>query len=167
MSHQKQQEFDFSEPDYYTKVSSDYLGSDTVTLLTDTSTLLNLSSITSSSNSYGSCIPSSWNSTTSGTFYTTNTTSTIGISNSGTGTSIGPNPIWTTGPISNPGLVVDGDIKWNGRSLGKLLEKIEDRLAMLTEPTPERLERFAALREAYEAYKLLDTLCGDDKKESK
>jgi hypothetical protein len=56
-------------------------------------------------------------------------------------------------------LVVDGDIKWNGRSLGKLLEKIEDRLAILTEPTPERLERFAALREAYDAYKLIDTLC--------
>jgi hypothetical protein len=59
-------------------------------------------------------------------------------------------------------LVVDGDIKWNGRSLGKLLEKIEDRLAILTEPTPERLERFAALREAYDAYKLIDTLCVDE-----
>jgi hypothetical protein len=64
-------------------------------------------------------------------------------------------------------LVVDGDIKWNGRSLGKLLEKIEDRLAILTEPTPERLERFAALREAYNAYKLIDTLCvGEGNKDS-
>ena len=64
-------------------------------------------------------------------------------------------------------MVVDGDIKWNGRSLGKFLEKIEDRLAILQEPDPERLERFTALREAYDAYKMLDTLCGDDKKDTK
>ena len=96
--------------------------------------------------------PSSWNMGSGGTV--------VG--------SIGLNPIWTTGPTSNPGLVVDGDIKWNGRSLGKFLEKIEDRLAILQEPDPERLERFAALREAYDAYKLIDTLCvGDGNKDTR
>jgi hypothetical protein len=82
----------------------------------------------------------------------------------------GLNPIWTNttlAPAPSPGLVVDGDIKCNGRSLGKLLEKIEDRLAILQEPDPERLERFTALREAYDAYKMLDTLCGDDKKDTR
>ncbi|NDG33202.1 hypothetical protein EB118_24425, partial [bacterium] len=34
---------------------------------------------------------------------------------------------------------IDGDIKWKGRSLGKLLEKIEDRLAILPEPDPAKL----------------------------
>jgi hypothetical protein len=101
--------------------------------------------------------PSSWNMGNGGTVYTT----------SG---NIGLHPIWTNttlAPAPSPGLVVDGDIKWNGRSLGKLLEKIEDRLAILQEPTPERLERFTALREAYDAYKMLDTLCGDDKKDTR
>jgi hypothetical protein len=102
-------------------------------------------------------IPSSWNMSNSGTVYNTGTVGSIGL-----------NPIWTTGPTSNPGLVVDGDIKWNGRSLGKLLEKIEDRLAILQEPDPERLERFAALREAYDAYKLIDTLCvGEGNKDTR
>ena len=57
----------------------------------------------------------------------------------------------------------EGDIKWKGRSLGKLLEKIEDRLAILQEPTPEKLEKFAALKKAYEHYKFLEKLVGDEK----
>jgi hypothetical protein len=56
----------------------------------------------------------------------------------------------------------DGDIKWKGRSLGKLLETIEDRLAILTEPSPEKLAKFAALKKAYDNYKLLERLIGDD-----
>ena len=56
----------------------------------------------------------------------------------------------------------EGDIKWKGRSLGKLLEKIEDRLAILQEPDPEKLEKFAALKKAYDNYKLLEKLIGDD-----
>lgn len=56
----------------------------------------------------------------------------------------------------------EGDIKWKGRSLGKLLEKIEDRLAILQEPSQEKLEKFAALKKAYEHYKLMETLIGED-----
>jgi hypothetical protein len=55
----------------------------------------------------------------------------------------------------------DGDIKWKGRSLGSLLEKIEDRLAIL-QPDPEKLEKFAALKASYEHYKLLEALCSGD-----
>lgn len=68
----------------------------------------------------------------------------------------------------NPGLSVqgdadfEGDIKWKGRSLGKLLEKIEDRLAILSEPDPEKLKKFAALKKAYDHYKLMEKLIGDD-----
>jgi hypothetical protein len=56
----------------------------------------------------------------------------------------------------------EGDIKWKGRSLGKLMEKIEDRLAILQEPDPEKLEKFAALKKAYDHYKTLERLIGDD-----
>lgn len=72
----------------------------------------------------------------------------------------------TTGPT--PSLTVsgnadfEGDIKWKGRSLGKLLEKIEDRLAILQDPDPEKLEKHAALKKAYDHYKTLERLIGDD-----
>lgn len=56
----------------------------------------------------------------------------------------------------------EGDIKWKGRSLEKLLEKIEDRLAILQDPDPAKLEKHAALKKAYEHYKLLEKLIGDD-----
>ena len=59
----------------------------------------------------------------------------------------------------------EGDIKWKGRSLGKMLEKIEDRLAILTEPDPAKLEKFAALKKAYDQYKLMEKLIGDDWKD--
>jgi hypothetical protein len=68
---------------------------------------------------------------------------------------------------SNPGLHVtsdaafDGDIKWKGRSLGKLLEKIEDRLAILS-PDPAKLEKYEALKKAYDHYKLMEKLIGED-----
>ena len=83
------------------------------------------------------------------------------------------NPVYSAGGTNwsintNPGLHVkddatfEGDIKWKGRSLGKLMEKIEDRLAILQEPDPERLEKFAALKKAYDHYKTLERLIGDE-----
>lgn len=56
----------------------------------------------------------------------------------------------------------EGDIKWKGRSLGKLLETIEDRLAILQDPDPAKLEKYAALKKAYEHYKLMEKLIGDE-----
>jgi hypothetical protein len=78
----------------------------------------------------------------------------------------GTSPTWSIN--TNPGLHVkadaefEGDIKWKGRSLGKLLEAIEDRLAILPDPSPEKLEKFAALKKAYDHYKTLERLIGDD-----
>jgi hypothetical protein len=56
----------------------------------------------------------------------------------------------------------EGDIMVKGRSLEKMFQKIEDRLAILQEPDPEKLEKFAALKKAYEHYKTLERLIGED-----
>ena len=42
----------------------------------------------------------------------------------------------------------------------KMLEKICERLAILEEPDPKRLEEFKQLQDAYNKYKFLDELCG-------
>lgn len=69
-----------------------------------------------------------------------------------------------TASTSHPSLKVVGDaefesdIKWQGRSLGTMLESIEKRLAILT-PDPAKLEHFEALQKAYEHYKVLEALC--------
>jgi hypothetical protein len=62
-----------------------------------------------------------------------------------------------------PGSVkFEGDIEWKGRELGRLIESIEDRLAILTEPNQKKLEKFAALKKAYDHYKLMEKLIGED-----
>jgi len=50
------------------------------------------------------------------------------------------------------------DIKIGNRSLVKFMETLEERLAIL-QPDPEKLEKFEALKQAYEHYKLLEALC--------
>jgi len=90
--------------------------------------------------------------------YTTSGTSGPVYSAGGTNWSINANP----GLHVKDDATFEGDIKWKGRSLGKLLEAIEDRLAILQEPNPERLEKFAALKKAYDHYKTLERLIGDD-----
>jgi hypothetical protein len=75
---------------------------------------------------------------------------------------------WSTISSTSAGLHVtsdaefEGDIKWKGRSLGNLLQCIEDRLAILAEPDPVKLEKFAALKKAYDHYKLMEKLIGDE-----
>ena len=155
----QQQEFDFGPQDY-SSLGPDIMPWPSISPLTtlDIASLTTMNSNSTYNLKTGNVtIPSSWNMNTSGTVYNTGTVGSIGL-----------NPIWTNTTPPPPNLVVDGDIKWNGRSLGNLLEKIEDRLAILVDPTPERLERFAALREAYDAYKLIDTLCvGEGNKDSR
>lgn len=71
-------------------------------------------------------------------------------------------PIITT-TQNTPGLKVqadaefEGDIIWKGRNLGEFLEKIESRLAIL-QPIPEKLEKYEALKKAYDNYKLIEKL---------
>jgi hypothetical protein len=55
----------------------------------------------------------------------------------------------------------DGDILWKGQSLGKMIEAIHDRLAIL-QPDPAKLEKYAALKKAYDHYKLMEKLIGED-----
>lgn len=51
----------------------------------------------------------------------------------------------------------EGDLKIKGKSILETLEKIESRLAIL-QPDPAKLEKYEALRKAYEHYKLLEKL---------
>jgi len=112
-------------------------------------------------NSYGNVVISSGGTGSATTNpYTTNNTGSY-LFSTGAGTQ------WSTvNPTSGLSVKGDadfeGDIKWKGRSLGKLMEKIEDRLAILQEPDPEKLEKFAALKKAYDHYKTLERLIGDE-----
>ena len=69
---------------------------------------------------------------------------------------------WNT--TSNPGLTCsgdanfEGDVKIKGISIAKALEDINKRLAILV-PDPAKLEHFAALKKAYDHYKVLEALC--------
>ena len=79
----------------------------------------------------------------------------------------GSNPVWTTNTTAgfntiSPSMEVKGDLIVNGKNIGNILDKIQDRLAILDEPNPEKLEKHAALRKAYEQYKLLEKLIGED-----
>jgi hypothetical protein len=121
----------------------------------DTITISGLSSIDLSSLTIGS-----------------NMGTTIGTSMGSNGTWSMPNSNYTIGSLnnSNSSLQVtgnaefEGNIKWKGRDLGDFLQNIEDRLAIIQEPTSERLEKFAALKKAYDHYKLMEKLCHDDPK---
>lgn len=53
---------------------------------------------------------------------------------------------------------VDGDLTVQGVSVLDTLNKINERLAILV-PDPKRLEKYTALKEAYEHYKTLEALC--------
>jgi len=56
------------------------------------------------------------------------------------------------------------DIKVDGKSLKEFMSKMEERLAILI-PDPKKLEQFAALKKAYEHYKLMESLCQEPPKE--
>jgi hypothetical protein len=117
-----------------------------------------------------SCYPNVGNITISGS--TVGGTSGQYFTSAGTGT--WANPVYTTTigtSTTSPSIKVtgdadfDGDVKIKGHSIVKLLEKMEDRLAILMDPDPEKLEKFQALKKAYDNYKLLEKLCIEEKKE--
>lgn len=62
---------------------------------------------------------------------------------------------------------IEGNLKVKGKDLSELMSKIEDRLAILLDPDPEKLEQFAALKKAYQHYKTLEILCGNPPKDEK
>lgn len=98
-------------------------------------------SITGATGAVGS---SSWNNTT--TSYTLGSIS--GLNNT------------SKVNIGNDGIDVrDGaDIKIGDRSLKEFMTKMEQRLSILV-PDPEKLEKFEALKKAYEHYKTMEALC--------
>lgn len=94
---------------------------------------------------------------------------------------INSNSQWTTGTsgyaFTNPvtpntvSIGKDGidmaagtDIKIDGKSLKEFMTKMEQRLAILV-PDPTKLEKFEALKKAYEHYKTMESLCFDEPKE--
>lgn len=70
--------------------------------------------------------------------------------------------------LDNNGIDVKegGDIKVKGRSLSEFMTKMEQRMAILV-PDPEKLEKFEALKKAYEHYKTMEALCFPEKEEDK
>ena len=76
-------------------------------------------------------------------------------------------PAITTNPLTSPAFEVngdanfEGDLKIKGKSILTTLETIEKRLAIL-QPDPKKLEKYEALRKAYEHYKTLEALIGNE-----
>lgn len=85
-------------------------------------------------------------------------------------------PTYSWNTLNNPGntnkvhitgagieMDADADITIGGRSMKKMLEGIEHRLGILV-PDPKKLERYEALKQAYEHYKTLEALCNEEPK---
>lgn len=97
--------------------------------------------------------------------YTINTQSPYYTINTGAASA----SVWTTagynGSSSPSGKITldgdDADVIVNGKSLSEFMTKMEERLAILV-PDPDKLEKFAALKKAYEHYKLMEKLCHEE-----
>ena len=101
--------------------------------------------------------------------YTTSYTTGVGAVGSSGSYYINSGASWNqaTVNIDNNGIdVKEGDIKIKGRSLGEFMSKMEQRMAILV-PDPEKLEKFEALKKAYEHYKTMEALCFPEKEEDK
>lgn len=85
----------------------------------------------------------------SGGGYTINT----GTSNGTWATSSSPGAIQVKGDA-----LFEGKVMINGQDLAETLETIKDRLAILV-PDPKLLDKYEALKQAYEHYKTLEALC--------
>ena len=100
---------------------------------------------------------------TIGNAYVSGTT--IGVGGGGGSGALGnitfSNNTWANTIPTTP---THSDITIHGKSLKDFMEKVEQRLAILT-PDIEKLEHFQALREAYEHYKTLEALCIMPKKD--
>jgi hypothetical protein len=74
----------------------------------------------------------------------------------------------TTSNVNITGNGIDmksgSDITIDGKSLKNFMDKMEERLAILV-PDPAKLEKFEALKKAYEHYKLMEKLCQELPKE--
>lgn len=68
--------------------------------------------------------------------------------------------------IGNDGIDIKegADIRVDGKSLKEFMSKMEQRLSILV-PDPTKLEKFEALKKAYEHYKTMEALCFPEKEE--
>ena len=100
-----------------------------------------------------------------GSLYSNNSsTITLGSSGIGVASITSSNSLANTLQVKGDIDVQGGDVKIDGVSLKQVLESITERLHILT-PDPQKLEKFEALKRAYEQYKLLEKLCHEDKKD--
>ena len=132
-------------PPNYDNISYSGYGADIITL--DPSTMYSSNTITLPSSNYtiGSASSNYYTTGTGG--YTFNTTTpSVNITSDGIDMASGT------------------DIKVDGKSLKEFMNKMEERLAILV-PDPKKLEQFAALKKAYEHYKLMESLCQEPPKE--
>jgi hypothetical protein len=136
-------------PDY----SSVGYGADTITL--DPS--LMTSSITLPSSSV-------WTTGTSNTNYTIGSASSSYYNTTTSGYTISNTPASVNISTDGIEMAAGTDIKVDGKSLKEFMNKMEERLAILV-PDPKKLEQFAALKKAYEHYKLMEKLCQEPPKE--
>ena len=132
----------------YDNISYSGYGADTITI--DTSNMYSSNTITLPSTTINSGYTIGSN---GGNYYTTGT--------SGIGINTSPSVNITSGGID---MAAGTDITVDGKSLKEFMNKMEERLAILV-PDPKKLEQFAALKKAYEHYKLMEKLCQEPPKE--
>ena len=133
-------------PPDYNNISYSSYGTDTITIDTSnmySSNTITLPTTTTSNYTIGSASSSNYYITGAGGY---NTSSSVNISSDGIDMAAGT------------------DIKVDGKSLKEFMNKMEERLAILV-PDPAKLEQFAALKKAYEHYKLMESLCQEQPKE--
>ena len=94
-------------------------------------------------------------------------------SSSSTSWSIGPSHTHTIGTSGYVVQHTNGKVTGNfdevyidGKPIGQLLEKINNRLAILDNPDPAKLEKFVTLKEAYDHYKMIEMLIEEDERKS-
>ena len=133
----------------YSNISTGY-GADTIAI--DSSTMNSMyssGSITLPTTTIGNLNGGYYVSTGTGTSYNwANTSTTPGVNITGTGID----------------MAAGTDITVGGKSLKEFMTKMEERLAILI-PDPAKLEKFEALKKAYEHYKLMESLCQEQPKE--
>ena len=136
-------------------------GADTITIDTSAMNSMYSSTITlptsTINNLNGGYYISSGANGAAGSVYTTNGTGGYSWNNA-----------TTTPTVNITGTGIDmaagTDIKIDGKSLKEFMTKLEERLSILV-PDPAKLEKFAALKKAYEHYKLMEKLCQEQPKE--
>jgi hypothetical protein len=129
-------------------------GVDTITI--DSSTMYSGNTITLPSTTISNGGYTIGSAGSSGQFYTS-----TGTGSYTWGTTTSPSVNITSGGID---MAAGTDITVDGKSLKTFMNKMEERLAILI-PDPAKLEKFEALKKAYEHYKLMEKLCQEQPKE--